>query len=682
MLSLALKFIDITADEIDSAINGGLKIISEFVNADRCFIYLFEDKNKRLNLTHHFNVKDIKEKIPQHDRVDSEDFSWLIQPIQNNSTVKINSTAELPAKASTIKAIMEVEKTQSTIFCPLISNQTVSGFIGLDAVRENRQFSDDIIYLLKICGNIFAKAINRKYLVRSGVQAEQKFRKLFSEIEDVVFISTPDGQILEINPAGVKLFGYKSVNELLKLNIEQDLYFNPLDRKEFRKTMGLKGQVKDYELVLRHKDGKKIFVLETATVVRNDKGEVIAYQGILRDVTYKRQLEQQLFQAKKMESIGLLAGGVAHDFNNILTAIIGYTELIMMDMDSSHPHYLDLENIIKGVNRAEDLIHQLLAFSRRQMIEPEIIDINKEITELHSMLERLISEDIRFELELKKNLSCIKADPVQIQQILVNLIVNAGYAIKKQKDKSKERKIRIITDELVLKKEFTDHHPGSREGKFVLFAVQDSGIGMDEKTKQNIFEPFYSTKTEGEGTGLGLSTVYGIVKQNNGNIYIDSEQGNGTTFKIYWPVTDEKKKVESKTESEIKFQPRTETILFVEDDIHVRDLMCNALITFGYNVIEAENGKEAFDKVQKEFLAGKIDLVISDIIMPEMGGEELAERLRKLNPDIKILLCSGFTDSRISMEETHSKNGHFFLPKPYTLKKLEKKIRFIMNHPA
>lgn len=681
LLSIAFKFIDVIPDEIDDLLRESLETLADFIKADRCYIYLFEEDHKCLILSHKFNHKEIKEKIPQHDRVDSEDFEWLIHPILNNSVVNIYSANDLPTKASTIRAIMEVEKTQSMTLCPINSSQNVIGFVGLDTVTEKKNFSDDVISLLKICSSIFAKALHYKSTAKTGIRAEQRFRKLFSEIEDVVFITTPAGRFLEINPAGSQMFGY-STKELMSLNIEKDLYVNPAERKKYQETINAKGQVKDYELELKTKEGDKIFVLATAKAVKEKTGKIIAYQGILRDVTYKKQLEQQLFQAKKMESIGMLAGGVAHDFNNILTTIIGNAELSLMDLDKEHPVNHNLENIIIGVKRAEDLIHQLLAFSRRQMIQPKIVDINKEITELHSMLERLISEDIRFELGLKKDLSYIKADPVQIQQILVNLIVNANYAIKKQKDKSQSKKIRIITDETVLTKKFTDQYAGSREGKYILIAVQDTGIGMDEETKENIFEPFYSTKKEGEGTGLGLSTVYGIVKQNNANIYIESEVGVGTTFKIYWPVSPDQKKPEQKTDSDIKFQKRMESILFVEDDVHVRELMCKALRSFGYQVIEAENGKEALQKIRQDLLADKLDLVISDIIMPEMGGEELAECMQELNPNVKILLCSGFTDSRISMQENNGKNGHFFIAKPYTLKRLEKKIRSILDNPA
>jgi len=256
------------------------------------------------------------------------------------------------------------------------------------------------------------------------------------------------------------------------------------------------------------------------------------------------------------------------------------------------------------------------------------------------------------------------------------------HAIKKQSDKSMGKKIRISTNELQLTQELTAQYPGSREGHYIEIEISDTGIGMGEETKQNIFEPFFSTKKEGEGTGLGLATVYGIVKQNKSFIYLDSLRDEGTTFKIFWPVAEVQKRDETRIDTQIQFKQRSETILFVEDDADVRALACQALQTFGYRVIEASNGKEALDLVNKDYLIDKIDIVISDIVMPEMNGEELAENLRELRDDIKILLCSGFTDSRVAMRGAENKRGNHFLPKPYTIKNLEKTIRLILDESS
>jgi PAS domain S-box-containing protein len=330
VLSLARKFIEIKADEINEAIESALGDISEFMKSDRCYIYLFENSEKQLILTHWHCRKGIKEKIAQHDQVDGEDFKWLIKPISNNQAVNISSISDLPGKASTIKAIMEVEDTKSMIIQPMNLNETISGFIGLDNVNNQTTFSDDVSHLLRLSGEIFASAIHRRNLIAKNIRMEKKYSTLFSESEDAVFISTPEGRFIDINPAGAKMLGYSSVDEVLKADIEKAFYLNPEDRIKYQKVMKSKGRVKDYELVIKKKDGKKIYISETSTAVKNANGEIVAYQGIMRDETYRQQLEQQLFQAKKMESIGMLAGGVAHDFNNILTTIRGYADLMMM----------------------------------------------------------------------------------------------------------------------------------------------------------------------------------------------------------------------------------------------------------------------------------------------------------------------------------------------------------------
>jgi two-component system cell cycle sensor histidine kinase/response regulator CckA len=680
LVSLTIEYLDSSNEKIDQLIDDHLTKLASIAKADRCYIYQFDKNFQSVTLSHHFTAKGVKNKIPCHDQINSDDFSWLLESILKNSPLKVGSQSESTRQSGTLKAIMEVEKTQSMFLYPLYYGQRLIGMLGLDSTSHDLDIDQSREYLLTTAGKIFSAAIVKAELHISDMADDLKYKRLFTDIDDIIFISTPEGRIIDINPTGLELFGYKSLSEISAVDISQDLYQNPDDREKYKRIMDQTGRVKDYELSLKNRSGQKISVLETSVAVRDDQDKIIYYQGILRDVTRKRPLEEQIFQAKKLESIGMLAGGVAHDFNNILTTISGYAELILMDTDQSSKNYADLENILKGVKRAEDLIHQLLAFSRKQMIEPKIVDLNEVIKELHTMLSRLISEDIRFELNLKDNLNYIKADPVQIQQILVNLVVNANYAIKKLGETAVSKRITISTSDVDVNKKSISQYPGLLEGKYILISVIDTGMGMDEETQKNIFEPFFSTKKGGEGTGLGLSTVYGIVKQNQGNIYVESKPHRGTIFNIYWPTTAEAKTFEFRKDTDLQFRPHTETILFVEDDANVRELMCTGLKAMGYKVIEAENGRHAMETLKKKALINKIDLVISDIVMPEMGGEELADSLRKLNPDIKILLCSGFTDSRISMSETHTRNGYSFLPKPYTIKKMEKKITSILQN--
>jgi two-component system cell cycle sensor histidine kinase/response regulator CckA len=679
LTELAFGFIDIHPSEIDQAIEKGLLELAQFYSADRTYIYLFENGRKDLVRTHQLNQKDISEKIRRHEQVDKEDFRWLIAALLDKQIINIPDPKKLPANANTFRLIMEVEKIKSAILHPLLHKDVILGFIGVDFVAERRDFESHHCELLAKASRIFAAALHFKQKAHSEIVLEQKFKNLFSEIEDVVFISSPDGKFLEINSAGVKLFGYDSADEIKSIDINRDLYYNTKDRDKFKKALKVRGHVTNYELNLKRKDGKIVIVIETATVIRNDRGEIIAYQGILHDITQRRLLEQQLSQAQKLESIGLLAGGVAHDFNNILTTISGYAELIRMDLDAKHPHYENINNIINGGKRAEELIRNLLAFGRKQMIEPVILDLNKVINNLHSMLFRMVGEDVRLELRLKEDLSHIKADNAQLQQILVNLVVNASHAIKERKDTSQKGLIRILTDEVEINEGLEGMDTPDGETKCVRITVEDNGIGMNEETQEKIFEPFFSTKKEGLGTGLGLSTVYGIVKQNNGSIRVESETDIGTVIEVYWPASEEKHLTEIRMETEIQFQPAGETVLYVEDDFHVRDLVSTALKSLGYNVIEAENGEKALDKVVSSEAIHKLDVLITDIVMPEMGGEELAENIHQLNPKIKIILCSGYTDSQVTESERFTKDGYLFLAKPFSIKQLDKTIRMALT---
>ena len=678
LLSIARKFIYITPSEINKEIHYNLKRIAQFTEADRCYIYFFREQNTKLELISRYYTRPAKEKIAQHDQVQSPDFAWFIRPIVDGTCLEVSNQGQLPPNAGTIKMIMEVEETKSMLVCPIQSGKSVIGFIGLDSVGEERAWPDSFRHLLKASADIFNGALERKKAVKSGIRTEQKLRSLFTGIEDVVFISNPEGKILEINPAGARLLGFSSVKELVNIHNIENFYANPKDRALYKKTIIANGHVKDYEINLRRKDGKLITVLETAVAVKNHKGEVVAYEGIVRDITEKRQLELQLAQAQKMESIGLLAGGIAHDFNNILTALTGYAQLILMSGDESQSYYKNAENILRSGKRAEELVRQLLAFSRNQTIELAVTDINTVITDLYSMLSRLVKEDIEFVLDLKHGIDLVKADIVQIQQILTNLVVNAGHAIDAVKSESRPKKIIISTSQTKLTADFVDKHPGSSKGNHILLSVKDSGVGMDEETARKIFEPFFTTKKGMGGTGLGLSTIYGIVKQNRGYIHVKSKHGKGTRFDVYWPTTSEDKRKTTRPENGLPSASHDETILFVEDNEDVRELACTSLKSLGYTVIEAQNGVEALNIVAKKNLINEIDILVSDMVMPEMGGEELARSIVSQNSDIKILLCSGYTDSRIFQLETENQFQFAFLAKPYTINKLDEKIRKVL----
>ncbi|MGD9488564.1 MAG: PAS domain S-box protein [Calditrichaceae bacterium] len=516
----------------------------------------------------------------------------------------------------------------------------------------------------------------RKKMEIALVESEKKYRTIFEESRDVIFISSPDGRFLDVNPIGMEIFGYDSMEDFIGIDIAKDLYQNPEDRNKFLNNMERFGYVKNYEILMKKKSGEPIVFVATASVVRDDNGNLIGYRGVLRDVTENRQLERQLFQAQKMESIGMLAGGVAHDFNNILTVINGHAEMMLMKMQSTDAFHSDAVAVLKAGKRASNLTRQLLAFSRKQIIEPKIVDVNKIINDLDKMLHRLIGEDISIQNVLYEKLGYIKADQGQIEQIIINLVVNARDAINQRTDKASEKKITIETYDINLDEPYAAKHLSGKAGPYAVLAISDTGTGMPDEIKEKIFEPFFTTKKKGEGTGLGLSTVYGIVKQNEGSVEVYSEIGKGTTFKIYWPCVGESEITDHEDEPEEIIVGGNETILFVEDDYAVRGFACETLRSFGYNVIEAENGLEALEIAYK--MKFKDILVISDVIMPEMGGDELGEKLKNVIPGLKVLFASGYTDNHI-VRSGVLKQGVNFIHKPYSVQSLAKKVRSILD---
>ncbi len=429
-----------------------------------------------------------------------------------------------------------------------------------------------------------------------------------------------------------------------------------------------------YEFSALNHKGQTILVEATVTYIKYKQG--FAAQGIIRDVSEKRKLQQQLQQAQKMEAIGTLAGGIAHDFNNLLTVINGYAEIALLEIDKNNNLYRIIESISEAGNKAVNLTSQLLAYSRKQIYNAEIVEINSIIQDMDKMLRRLIGEDINIDMVLCENLFKIKGDKSQIEQIFINLIINARDAVTAVLIPEFKKKIIIETGNIVLDKEFISKHSGSLEGPHIFFSVSDNGIGIDEEIKNKIFEPFFTTKEKFKGTGLGMSTVYGIVKQNNGSIYIDSEPGCGATFIVYWPVTEEKMTYRSNDELESQDFSGDESVLLVEDDSEVCRFAKETLVSLGYNVCEASNGLEAFELVKKE--SHKYDIIVTDLIMPELNGKEFVEKVMKINSDIEVIYVSGYTDNYI-VQNGMLKKGVNFIHKPYSTKDLAGKVRQVLN---
>lgn len=494
-------------------------------------------------------------------------------------------------------------------------------------------------------------------------------------IREAVSVTDLNDNILFVNEAFIKIYGY-SEKELIGKNIS--IIRSPNNDPEIIKKILPDTITKGWigELVNRRKNGEEFPVYLSTSVIRDDKKNPIALVGIASDLTERKIIEAQLRQSQKMDAVGKLAGGIAHDFNNILSIINGYSDLVLQEIDNSHKLYKKLNQVRKAGEKASNLVKQLLAFSRKQIIETKIVNINKLIYDWNSVFIRLIGEDIETQIDLEKDIGLIKADPNQLEQVFVNIILNARDAINQRTDIASEKQIKIQTRNVSLNKKFTDKHRGSTTGHYIEISISDTGIGIPNGTKDKIFEPFFSTKEEGKGTGLGLSMVYGIVKQNNGSIYVDSKPDKGTTFRIYWPIVDSDISPTDVKRTKEKIIGGKETILLVEDETDVRDVASETLQSIGYNIYEASNGIEALDYVKNK--GSNISLVITDVIMPGMGGKELAENIEKIQPNLKVLFTSGYTDQKI-VQSGKLNNDINFLHKPYSIHELSKKIRELIE---
>jgi PAS domain S-box-containing protein len=512
----------------------------------------------------------------------------------------------------------------------------------------------------------------REHAERARADAEAKYRMIVEHVNAITYIAEigMEGQWYYVSPQVEAILGY-TPDEWLAISRDWALHIHPDDIPGVAaaEAASEKGFPFQAEFRIRRKDGREVWLSDTAVVVKGSNAHPVM-EGIMVDITDRKVLETQLQQSRKMEAVGRLAGGIAHDFNNLLTIITGYTDLALSRASVPLEIRADIERIENAAGRAAALVRQLLAFSRKQVLQPRTLDVNAIVLNLDRLLRRLMDDNIEMITRTHENVGKVKADPAQLEQVIMNLLVNARDAMPKG------GRIVVETSNVDLDAHYAEDHATVKPGRYVMLAVSDTGIGMSQETIAHIFEPFYTTKESGRGTGLGLSTVYGIVKQSGGYIWVYSEPGRGSTFKVYLPRVEEAPEDVAGTSPRPLSTKGTETILLVEDEEAVRELIETVLRERGYEVVAARDTQHAED-LAKNF-EREIHMLLTDVVMPGTSGRELAARISAIRPGIRVLYMSGYTDNVITTGGMLEK-GLAFLQKPFAPSILVQKVREVLS---
>ena len=536
-----------------------------------------------------------------------------------------------------------------------------------DSVAPIQSHDGDIVGTVVV----FRDATDRRRAEAARVQAESRYREIFEGAVVGMFQITPDGLYLRVNHAMAALHGYAAPQEMIDATTELSCQTDPdpAARRQFRRLLEETRVGNAFPLEVVRRDGTRLSTVVNARAVCDSSGRVLYYEGTQEDVTEQRRLQAQFEQAQKLEAVGRLASGVAHDFNNILSVISGCSELATHALDTGHPAAKHINQIREASARAARLTRQLLTFSRLHVIQPTVLDLNKVVGGLSHMLERLVGEDLLISFKPTAGLGLVMADPGQVEQILMNLTVNSRDAMPGGGT------IKIETRNVDLDREYTKQHQSAKSGPYVMLSFSDTGHGIDEEILPHIFEPFFTTKELGKGNGLGLATVYGIVKQSGGNIWVYSEPGLGTTFKIYFPRVDV---AEAPTVPEPASMPKggTETIMLVEDDVALREIVSAMLEAVGYEVLKPENAIAALELAGTS--SATFQLLLTDVIMPQMNGIELHDRMRTSRPGIKCLYLTGYAGSELTRRGL-MKSDAIVLEKPFSSSALLASVRAVLD---
>lgn len=638
-------------------------VIGELIYAENCFVMLHDAATDTVDFEYWADKYD----PPPPPKSLGTGFASYVMRTGKPLLLSRETTRNLEKKG---KAELIGTDSASWMGVPLKTALRTIGVLAVQHYDIEGIYSERDLEFLASVGSQIALAIERKRADEALRDSEERYRDLVENALDIIYTHDLDGRFTSANKALEEVLGYATA-EVPTKNIADII--TPESRKPAMELMadllaGKETSVSEFEVLAR--DGRRVTLEVNAKVVEQN-GVAVGIQGIARDITERKNLEQQFLQSQKMEGIGRLAGGIAHDFNNMLTAINGYSDLALRQLATDVAARKYIGEVKKAAERSALLTSQLLAFSRRQVLRNEKIKVNDAITETSSLLKRLISEDIDLATSLNPDAGTIEADPGQLSQVLMNLAINARDAMPEG------GKLTIETSNVFVDPEYADSHVGILPGAYVMISVSDTGTGMTPEVQEQIFEPFFTTKGPGKGTGLGLATVYGIVKQSGGSIFVYSETGLGTSFKIYFPrIMSGEEEVVLKKKTSVSLPWGTETILLAEDEDAVRSLSRQLLESCGYKVIEARDGIEALEIL--EAAAGEIDLLVTDVVMPRMGGRELAEKIGETMPDLPILFTSGYTGDAVIRHGVLGTTLNF-VAKPFELDDVARKVREMLD---
>ncbi|MBI5192395.1 MAG: PAS domain-containing protein [Nitrospirae bacterium] len=657
----------------DIDLNNVLRIIGECVTANRAYIFEFSKDGRLMSNTYEWCDNKTTPQIGGLQEVDVSIAPWWMAKLKGGENIIIPDIDALPAEASSEKEVLKAQDIHSLVVVPIWSKDgTLTGFMGFDDCENVRSWSEEDVKVLRVVSDIISYHFTHKKAEDALRQSEARL----SRAQKIAHLGNWERDIIKD-----KVTWSDEVYNILgmtsgKFGRTYDLYLDfvhPDDIASVKKSLDdalYAGKPYNIEYRILLPDGSEKVVSSNCEVIFDNNGNPAKLFGTILDITERRRLEEQLMHSQKMEAIGRLAGGIAHDFNNIMTAIIGNADLMQLKLDEGNPLMVFVENIISSSERAVSLTQSLLAFSRKQITSLKPVNVNEIVKKVDKLLLRLIGEDI--ELHTHESVSegmVVNADSVQLEQVLINLATNARDAMPKG------GLLKISTGMAELDEQFVKAFGYGNPGRYAVICVEDSGMGMDNKTMKKIFDPFFTTKEVGKGTGLGLSIVYGIVKQHKGYVEVSSEPDIGTRFNVYLPLIN--KEVETPVKkTPVEPEGGNETILIAEDDNDVRGLLKDMLEGFGYKVIEAADGEKAirlFEQNRKN-----IHLVILDVIMPGKNGKEAFEKIREIRPDIKTIFMSGYT-SNIIDEKGIFKEGLTFIQKPIMANVLLKKVREVLD---